>query len=1053
VTRVPPDPGETTVAERRQADTRTDPAGHGTTRSFGRGTSIGRYLLLDRIGEGGMGVVFKADDPELGRPVALKLVSTENGPGTQPPGLPPPSAELSRYRERLLGEAQALARLQHPNVITVHDVGTFGADVFIAMEFVEGRNLRAWRKDRPRSTREILEVFLTAGEGLVAAHRAGLVHRDFKPDNVMMGDDGRVRVLDFGLARATGGADATDEVAGTPRFMAPEQHLGEAVGQAADQFSFCVSIYWSLYDRFPFQTVDDAVSGRVEEPAADSGVPRWLRQALLRGLLPRPADRYPSMAALLEALRADPALARRRRLRTALAVLSAAALVSAFAEGTAAYRTRRSAARQAQLQQTFGQEVEKIAAIARFAAFLPLHDTRSEMSTIRERMERLKERMRALGPLAAGPGHQALGRGHLALEHYEDALRELSAARATGYRSPELEYALGLVHGKLYQRALADLSKTGDEKVDAARRAELALAHRDPALRHLKEAGAHGGVEAPEYVEGLIRLYEQRFDDALALARRAAQRSSWLFEARTLEGDIHLMAGQERSWKGDVDGALDELRRAGEAYRAVTAMARSSAPAYAGECRRLLEIALIEVDRNQSPEASMKGALAACDAASIARPDDANTPGLAARVWHVLAHHQASRGIDPSPAEESAIRLGQRSLALDAQQLRAHEVIGLAQTNLAEYRANLGVDPRPALEQALEHAQRMLRIDPNLPEAHHLAMRAHQVRGEYELLHGIDPRTSLKSGIAHGQRLIAFSPGSYSSYIDLGILYANLGDWDRLQGLDPSDDYGRAVAADEKVAQLGPTLDYGYANLCSVYRPWAEFEMSRGLDPRPRLKQAMTSCRRAIEISGDFDGSHLELGWSGVLLATWELEHAIDPTRAIETSRAELERTLELHPDHVEALSELGELRLLRARWFASRGRDPLPEFAAGEKWIRRSLAVSDGKSAGPLWLLAELDRRRAEWREAHRLGFAADVQEGLRMAARALEQHPRLGLAAAVEGALHLVVARAAAAPAARRAAAERARAALSHALSIDKNLEREVQPLLTELDRLVER
>ena len=171
---------------------------HAPRPALERGACVDRYLIVDELGQGGMGVVYKAFDPELGRPIALKLLNTR-------------SDASDVLRGRLLREAQALARLSHPNVIAVHDVGTFDDDVFIAMEFVDGTVAAPLAQEPPaRSQREILDVFLAAGEGLRAAHRAGLVHRDFKPDNVIVGCDGRVRVLDFGLARtAIGDEEAT----------------------------------------------------------------------------------------------------------------------------------------------------------------------------------------------------------------------------------------------------------------------------------------------------------------------------------------------------------------------------------------------------------------------------------------------------------------------------------------------------------------------------------------------------------------------------------------------------------------------------------------------------------------------------------------------------------------------------------------------------------------------------------------------------------------------------------------------------------------------------
>ena len=200
-----------------------------------RGATIGRYVVLDKIGIGGMGVVYAAYDPELDRKLALKLLSATDD-------------VTSIRRRRLLREAKAMARFTHANVITVHDVGTVDDQVFVAMEFIDGGTLREWLKE-DRSWQEIVDVFIRAGRGLWAAHRAGLVHRDFKPDNVMVGKDGRVIVMDFGLARADGeGAPSesgilhrnTDEkpsgleatvtaagaVMGTPAYMSPEQHEG-----------------------------------------------------------------------------------------------------------------------------------------------------------------------------------------------------------------------------------------------------------------------------------------------------------------------------------------------------------------------------------------------------------------------------------------------------------------------------------------------------------------------------------------------------------------------------------------------------------------------------------------------------------------------------------------------------------------------------------------------------------------------------------------------------------------------------------------------------------
>ncbi len=184
---------------------------------------LGRYVVTEKLGGGGMGVVYAAHDPELNRKIAIKLML--------PPVLSNP-ASASEGRARLLREAQAMARLSHPNVIAVHDVGTFGEQVFIAMEYVEGTTLGEWLSAKKRSWREIVSTFAQAGRGLAAAHEAGIVHRDFKPDNVLVGNDGRVRVLDFGLARAAQAVEAAGSATSSGKGLSvPAGMLGVAVSE------------------------------------------------------------------------------------------------------------------------------------------------------------------------------------------------------------------------------------------------------------------------------------------------------------------------------------------------------------------------------------------------------------------------------------------------------------------------------------------------------------------------------------------------------------------------------------------------------------------------------------------------------------------------------------------------------------------------------------------------------------------------------------------------------------------------------------------------------
>lgn len=295
-----------------------------------------------------MGLVYKASDHELGRRLAIKVL---HGRGRT-------DLSFTGKRERLLREAQALAQLSHPNIVSVYDVGTANDRLFVAMEYVEGQSLRDWLAERPRSVSEIMEVFLQAGRGVAAAHAAGIIHRDFKPTNVLVGIDGRVRVVDFGLARGlhddcagNGNGNGNGEVTrpgmlstrltdanivlGTMGYISPEQLLERQATPRSDQFSFCVALYEALFGERPYpgndvlQVATRYREGRIEPLSSRMGVPRRIHRCLLRGLRVDADERYPSMTALLRDL--DRRSRHRWRQLGATTVLLGTAWIAAYA--------------------------------------------------------------------------------------------------------------------------------------------------------------------------------------------------------------------------------------------------------------------------------------------------------------------------------------------------------------------------------------------------------------------------------------------------------------------------------------------------------------------------------------------------------------------------------------------------------------------------------------------------------------------------------------------------------------------------------------------------
>ncbi len=581
-----------------------------------RGSALGRYLIVDRLGAGGMGVVYRAFDPDLDRSIALKLVSVDSHG----------DSESDQERARLLREAQAMARLSHPNVIPVFDVGILDQAVFVAMELVDGVTLRQWLRERERSVAEILEVFREAGRGLAAAHAADLIHRDFKPDNVMVGHDGRVRVLDFGLARATGSATTQSQevddlrvsapgslersmtvagaVMGTPAYMSPEQHLGAPVDAAADQFALCVAMFEALFGARPFggdtlATLSLAVlQGKITvPPGARSKAPAWLLAVLTRGLSVDAEARYPSMHALLEALSHDPA---RRRRRWALgggavAVLAVGTVAGAWlAGGTPAPSTappmctgaseafastwsptRRDAIGEAFVATglpyaaaTWSATAARIDAVAE--AWIAQHTEACRATRVTGQqsdalmdlrmacLDRQRQRVDALATAMAEPDAEGIGRAFDAARHLPDPARcgDVEALRA---RIPQPDDPAALAQLQELRPAIAQVT------------AQLALGHPRAAREQLEPLLPQvESLDFPPLSAEALRLHADLQDETgdVKDARRTLERA---YAAATAAGDArwaatiaHALAFTVGYQLADADGGLRwvELGRA-----------------------------------------------------------------------------------------------------------------------------------------------------------------------------------------------------------------------------------------------------------------------------------------------------------------------------------------------------------------------------------------------------------------------------------------------------------------------------------------------------------
>jgi len=520
-----------------------------------------RYVVVETLGRGGMGTVVRAYDPRLRREVALKRLRAD--------------VLDSAAEARLIREAQAMAQLSHPNVVAVYDVGRSDRGVEIAMELVEGVTLRGWLQRTRRSSKAILEVFAQAARGLAAAHAVGLVHRDFKPPNVLVGDDGRVKVTDFGLAKAEGpavtedrpsldGSDGTSElpslgeglsspltradtVVGTPAYMAPEQYVGDPLDARTDQYAFCVALWEALVGEPPFAGDHAQMAAAKSEgpPPWPRGAPvsRKVSDAIRRGLDPDRERRWPSMDALLSAMDLGPS---RRTWPLALGVgMASLAIIGAFGmrpDVAEDQRCQGAAEQLAGIWEAPQRDAVEQSLTAAGASTVPAvletldgwtaewiagHRDACETSTLRGEqspatmdlrmgcLTRMRMQLRASTDLLAHADAQVAGKAMDLAEGLPSLSRCEDVARLQsrnpGPDDPAMADRVAAIEEQLSRVEALDLAGKWDEALT------LAVAQREPAV-----ATGHGPIEAQvEAQVGHLQQRQGKLEEAIESTRRA----------------------------------------------------------------------------------------------------------------------------------------------------------------------------------------------------------------------------------------------------------------------------------------------------------------------------------------------------------------------------------------------------------------------------------------------------------------------------------------------------------------------------------------------------
>ncbi len=916
----------------------------------GPGMAWGRYRLEGLLGEGGMGRVFAAFDPRLERRVALKLLRGDD-----------PVLAL-----RFLAEARAQARVEHEHVCRVYEVGEVEGHPYIAMQLVEGPTLR--EVPPGMSLTERTEVMRRVAEAVHAAHRTGLIHRDVKPGNILLeateAGAWRPYVADFGIARAVDAAGLTrpGAVVGTLEYMAPEQAFAEGTepDRRVDVYGLGATLYELLCGQPP---VSGASEGEVlmrlltGEPERLSkrrpGLPVDLETIVMKCLERDPKRRYESARALAEDLArfldGEPILARptswtyrlakRVQKNRGIAALLAAAALGILVSAGLWLHTRWQAGRQAALAQRFGEEVQAIESQLKIAQLLPLHDTAPERAAVRRRMAALEEQAKHGGRPALGPGSYALGRGHLALAEPEAARAALERAQDAGYRTPDVSYALGLALGGLYQKALERADSLADRRQRDLERARAERGLRDPALAYLRAAGS--ARHDPAYVEGLIALYDRRFDEALAKARQAFAAAPALYEARQLEGEVLMAEGTRLAERGAYDAALARYHEAEDAFAGALAIGRSDAMLLRSECLRRLKVLEIDIVRGGRAEGSFAATRQACETALAANSELGPAYDLLSSAhWH-YGDFLMDRGGDPRAILTRAEELAAKALELSPANAAAASHAGTAAVLAAEHETDAGLDPRASLERAIASFDRALALDPDLVLAYNEKGLAHFARGRYEMLAGLDARASFARAVEAYEAAIARDPEYANAIHNLGLALDNAADYEAATGNDPKPFRQRSIESYRRAIVLNPHRALFLSNLGGGYVKLGDWEMSQGVVPDAALAGAIEALDAARAADPGLAIATTNLSNAYLLRAEHQRKTGGDPRAAIERCIALNAEVLALQPGNALALGTQGQAWVSRAHYELDSGLDASRSIARAEQALAETLRAN----------------------------------------------------------------------------------------------------------------
>ncbi|MBL9040405.1 MAG: hypothetical protein JNM83_02325 [Myxococcales bacterium] len=882
-------------------------------------------------------------------------------------------------------------------------------------------------------------------------------------------------VMDFGLAREAENQGLTESgaVLGTPAYMSPEQARGDVrhIDRRSDVYGLGATLYDLLVGKPPFEdeTVVNLLLKVVDATprplrTIDPTIPAALELIVATCLHKEPSQRYASALALAEDLErflsSQRLLARklslryriryfahRNRLVTGLGVALVVSLLGFVGYGvrSAVVQARKEALAQqrAALERQLGQDLKEIEWLLRAAYELPLHDTALEQSLVMRRMTAMADKLHQLPGVSVAPVHRALGLGRLALHEVEAAIAELLQAQQAGDESAELHYALGRARGALFQKRLEEARRSGEHTWVEKRRRELQAELLVPAVASLEKSRGLD-LQAPEYLQGLIALYRDQLDEALALADKAKQKAPWLYEAEELAGDAHLARGLVAKAGGQADAARASLERALAHYQAAIAIGRSAGHLYEKAAEVLLRQSELDRELGKPVVPQLEEARKLADHAITAAPRRGS--GYTKQAYALFHLSCAYLGTDQSPEAlaKQLLQVGDQALALDPRDGYALDAVGDGLFCLGQYEQAKGRSPLLIWKDAMARLRRAAEVMPHFPWAYN---DYGTVLVNY--LEEMAKREALKEAeVATAEQWILKATELDPAYAfplgNLAKLYGVLAAHRLLWGQDPSAAAQQAIDYAQRALAKDPQLSWAQYYLATSYLSLAESALLAGRSPAEWTQKVLLVAEQGIKQN--------PLNPLQPLLAA--VAHRYDAeslkgnpeaqSRSIELGQESVSRCDRLRPPFADCSLTAARLLLLRAE--SDRQQHRSGTIWLAQAWNRLAQGLSIDRRNSELFLL------RAEVRRQQSQGSRPGIEEALREIDQSLAIEPHAARALWLRG--QLLLARAVVLPGPQRQVeAARAVTALASAEKQSPLLARQYAADLAQAKRLAER